>query len=515
MSTARQGAQRMAAAGARSILVVEDNPVYQTLIRRQLTQLDYDVTIASHGAQALACWMELPHALIILDRNLPDMVGEQLACAIRNFEAEHGGHVPIIGLTADNDLEVNSRCLQAGMDEVLCKPADLPRLRKMLLRWMKSQEPADVLDATVMHNAIDQIGDITSGELIGLFVASARADLSVCRTCLEAGDRRTLAALMHRHKSAAGTIGAIEFAQMAERIEWGALNNVDELGALVHALEHALELIESAADALPPPCAAKARGPGASDIPQMALMEAIRNNALAIHFQPQVDAATLRPLAVDALARWERQGAPVAPPRLIAAAERHGLIAPVSGVLMAQAVFGAARLHAQGYRLRLAVNIAPASLLDSAWPDFIDATLNCAGFPADMITFKLAPAPREHRGQLNDRLLQRLCAMGLTLSVNGCDGGEQYVPAELVGEFKFDRQMVRAATCNPHMRTILAARLASARKLNVATLAVGVGSTAELELLRELGCQAVQGRHMAPVMPSAELLAWLKGAGQV
>ena len=114
------------------VLVAEDHPVNQQVISRQLHLLGYESELHGDGAAALAAWRERGFSALVTDCHMPCMDGFQLTAAIRAQEAENGGHLPIIALTANALSGEDERCVAAGMDYYLAKPVDLARLKEAL-----------------------------------------------------------------------------------------------------------------------------------------------------------------------------------------------------------------------------------------------------------------------------------------------------------------------------------------------------------------------------------------------
>src|SRR5215212_2710443 len=123
---------------AAKILVVDDDPNVQRLLQYTLKQEGYEVVIASDGAEGFRLWGAEAPELILLDVMLPKLDGYQVATKIR---AEEGtsGHVPIIMLTAEKEVEQKVRGLRAGADDYLIKPFHpqelLARIKSLLVRF--------------------------------------------------------------------------------------------------------------------------------------------------------------------------------------------------------------------------------------------------------------------------------------------------------------------------------------------------------------------------------------------
>ncbi|MNJ48213.1 Autoinducer 2 sensor kinase/phosphatase LuxQ [compost metagenome] len=117
-----------------SVLLVEDNPVNQTVIEAMLRSLGYQVTLAADGAQALHWAEQGSFAAILMDCHLPELDGYATTRRIRQLR-EHFA-TPIIALTANAQQEDRERCLAAGMNDYLAKPFKRTDLHKILLRWL-------------------------------------------------------------------------------------------------------------------------------------------------------------------------------------------------------------------------------------------------------------------------------------------------------------------------------------------------------------------------------------------
>ena len=127
---------------AAKILVVDDDPNVQRLLQYTLKQEGYEVVIAADGAEGFRMWGAEAPDLILLDVMLPKLDGYQVATKIRTEEGT-SGHVPIIMLTAEREVEQKVRGLRAGADDYLIKPfhpAELMARIKSLLARFAPQE---------------------------------------------------------------------------------------------------------------------------------------------------------------------------------------------------------------------------------------------------------------------------------------------------------------------------------------------------------------------------------------
>jgi len=115
--------------GALSVLVAEDNPVNQTVIRTLLSQAGVSPFIVANGKLALEAWEARPWDIILMDVQMPEMDGPTAVRLIRNRERETGrARTPILALTANAMTHQIAAYLDAGMDGHVAKPIDVAML---------------------------------------------------------------------------------------------------------------------------------------------------------------------------------------------------------------------------------------------------------------------------------------------------------------------------------------------------------------------------------------------------
>jgi CheY-like chemotaxis protein len=104
------------------ILLAEDNPVNQLVAVRLLEKAGHTVVLAGDGRAALGTLERERFDLALLDVQMPELDGLEVAAAVRAREEEAGGRLPLIALTAHAMQGDRERCLAAGMDGYLAKP---------------------------------------------------------------------------------------------------------------------------------------------------------------------------------------------------------------------------------------------------------------------------------------------------------------------------------------------------------------------------------------------------------
>lgn len=117
-----------------SVLVVEDNPVNQLVIKGLLNKHGYEVISANNGVEALERLEKHPVDVVLMDCQMPIMDGFEASRKIRSMDTRYR-NLPIIAVTANAMSEDRHLCLQAGMNDYLCKPIDAQILNRKIIYW--------------------------------------------------------------------------------------------------------------------------------------------------------------------------------------------------------------------------------------------------------------------------------------------------------------------------------------------------------------------------------------------
>ena len=113
-----------------SILLVEDNPTNQKVVRNILRRLGYETDVANHGGEAVTAVENKKYDLIFMDVHMPEMDGFAATRHIRQLKS--GAHPRIVALTADVLKGEREKCLEMGMDDYASKPIKIEVLKKFI-----------------------------------------------------------------------------------------------------------------------------------------------------------------------------------------------------------------------------------------------------------------------------------------------------------------------------------------------------------------------------------------------
>ncbi len=118
------------------VLLAEDEPISRILIETLLEQAGLEIDVVENGKQAVEKAAAGDYQAILMDVQMPVMDGLEATREIRNHERQHGGHLPIVALTAHAMHGDREKCLQAGMDDYLTKPLGKAELFDVLTRYL-------------------------------------------------------------------------------------------------------------------------------------------------------------------------------------------------------------------------------------------------------------------------------------------------------------------------------------------------------------------------------------------
>ena len=148
-----------------TILLAEDNPVNQMVTQLQLKKLGYNCSVVATGREAVAAVQKENYAMVLMDCQMPDMDGLEATKEIRKAEALTGRHVSVVGLTAHAMGGDREKCIAAGMDDYLSKPASLEQLSQCLRKWASknetSQKQTTLIEPVQSTPEADEVGELT------------------------------------------------------------------------------------------------------------------------------------------------------------------------------------------------------------------------------------------------------------------------------------------------------------------------------------------------------------------
>ncbi len=246
-----------------------------------------------------------------------------------------------------------------------------------------------------------------------------------------------------------------------------------------------------------------------------ALRRALDRNQLSLHYQPQVTLRTGRVHSVEALLRWDHpELGRVSPAEFIPIAEDSGQILQIGEWVLRTAMRQLQTWRQDGLRdLKVAVNLSAIQFRQPQLPEIINSILQDTGIPPDSLELELTEGVAINDPHQAAATMDKLRARGVRLSMD--DFGTGYSSLSQLKRFqiyklKIDQSFVQDLDRNNNDRAIVSAIIRMAQALGMQTTAEGVETEAQLEFLREEGCDEAQGYHFSRPLPSGELGQFLR-----
>jgi EAL domain-containing protein (putative c-di-GMP-specific phosphodiesterase class I) len=238
------------------------------------------------------------------------------------------------------------------------------------------------------------------------------------------------------------------------------------------------------------------------------LRRAISQDELVLHYQPIVDASTMRLESAEALVRWQDPELGLMSPAVfIPMAEQCGLIRSLTLWVVKKALQQAKQWSLMGAPIRIAINLSPACLWDAGLPRTIAAMLKAHDVSPDCLEFELTESEAIEDFEQAARVLGALRTMGIRIALddfgtgNSSLGRLKRIPVDAI---KIDRSYVMDLLDSHVDRAIAASVVSLAQKLGCTVVAEGIENEQTLAYLRLIGCNSLQGYWISRPVGEAE-----------
>jgi len=168
----------------RAVLIVDDKEMNRDLLSRRLDRYGYNITLAEDGRQALEIIEGKQFDLILLDIMMPDVNGYQVLQKLK--ENDRFRHIPVIIISALDEIESVVRCIELGADDYITKPFNPVLLsarisaclekKKLYDQELEYRHNIEKYNLHLEHQVRDKVREITSTQLAAIFAMSKLAD---------------------------------------------------------------------------------------------------------------------------------------------------------------------------------------------------------------------------------------------------------------------------------------------------------------------------------------------------
>jgi EAL domain-containing protein (putative c-di-GMP-specific phosphodiesterase class I)/CheY-like chemotaxis protein len=244
------------------------------------------------------------------------------------------------------------------------------------------------------------------------------------------------------------------------------------------------------------------------------IQQGVQTGQFEPFFQPKVELATGKVKAVEAFVRWRHpQYGMVGPGSFIPVLEASGHMEALTWSVITQSVAACRTWHDLGLMLSVSINLSVTSLAEAGLAEKILAHIAQHGVEPQYITFEITELMAMTDVPVCLENLARLRMKGFGLSIDDYGTAHSNLQQLLRIPFldlKIDRSFVAGASQNKQMHIALSSCLELAKKLHRNSVAVGVETREDWDLLRDLGCTYAQGYYIAKPMERDAVPAWVE-----
>ncbi len=249
------------------------------------------------------------------------------------------------------------------------------------------------------------------------------------------------------------------------------------------------------------------------------MMDALENNEFKVFYQPQVNAQTGEIVGAEALVRWIRpNGEMISPGKFIPIFEQNGFIADMDFAIYRRAIADVRRwLRAGIVPPVISLNISRHHMMDDSFPAKICALVDALGVPHNMLELEITESMlTQNMNKLLD-IMTQLKEAGFRIAVD--DFGSGYSSLNLITLLPFDTLKIDGGfflknELTEKNKAVITSVMEMAKNLKLYTVSEGVETDEQVEFLREIGCDTIQGYYFHKPMPVLDFEALMSQKGE-
>ena len=373
--------------------------------------------------------------------------------------------------------------------------------RRMAVQLLKALGVAEVIEATDGRHALESLRGLTERPDI-LLTDLDMPQMDGIELIRHVAENRLARAVIIASGLDPAMLHSVE--QMARAYGLQVLGNVEK-PLVRHRLAAMLQNYEAIPDVQSAAIAANTPPQPTAEALQAALMA----REFDIACEPMLDFVHGRVIACEALARWPRSGVDTA--AFVPAIEQAGLIGPFTDLIIERAAARQAAWAAQGFEIDITINLSVLGLADLTAADRYTALVAAQGVEPKRVIFEVTETQLMNEAAPSLNVLTRLRLKGFGLAID--DFGTGFSSLQQLSRIPFthikiDRQFVNRCDRDHRHRSIIESSLDLARRLKLRTVAEGIETRGEWDVLKSSGCDLAQGWLFGAPRDSGQMPAW-------
>ncbi|WP_019531683.1 GGDEF/EAL domain-containing response regulator [Dasania marina] len=253
---------------------------------------------------------------------------------------------------------------------------------------------------------------------------------------------------------------------------------------------------------------------------EAALRRAVENNEFVLHYQPKIDLHAGKVTGCEALIRWNSPEMGMVPPfEFISIAEESGLIVPIGTWVIEEACRQQVDWRQQGIGdLMVAVNVAGPQFKMANLQHVIESAINDSGIDPRYLRLEITEGMMMGGEDSLIKKLNDIKALGPSFSIDDFGTGYSslsYLKRFPIDELKIDRSFIIDVPGVRDDAAIVKAIIAMAQSLELSVVAEGVEELSQLEFLKSLHCDVIQGFYFSKPLPAEDFAAFVLAGGEL
>ncbi|HVK99116.1 MAG TPA: EAL domain-containing protein [Dongiaceae bacterium] len=243
------------------------------------------------------------------------------------------------------------------------------------------------------------------------------------------------------------------------------------------------------------------------------LRKAIETDQLAIYLQPQLDTHNMSIVSAEALIRWNHPKLGFIPPdEFIGLAENSGVIKPLTRWVITNAIKTIAFVHRRGHKIGLSINISPKNIEETDLTQHLVTELKRFGVAPQFVTLEITETAMLNNPALATQVLNQWNQIGLSTSIDDFGTGYSslsHLKKLPMSELKIDRSFIMDMNNNDDDMMIVRSTLDISHNMRMRVVAEGVEDEKMLQILKNMGCDVIQGYTLSKPLAPEKFLEWL------